>query len=36
MCLSRQKVPGVRDRRAANLSAKGAYELLAAEGGERP
>ena len=34
MCLSRQKVPGVRDTAAENLSAKGAYELLAAEGGE--
>jgi transketolase len=34
MCLSRQKVPGVRDSAAENLSAKGAYELLAAEGGE--
>ena len=34
MCLSRQKVPAVRDTAAENLSAKGAYELLAAEGGE--
>jgi len=34
MCLSRQKVPAVRDSAAENLSAKGAYELLAAEGGE--
>jgi len=34
MCLSRQKVPGVRDSAAENLSAKGAYELLAADGGE--
>jgi transketolase len=34
MCLSRQKVPGVRDTAAENLSARGAYELLAAEGGD--
>ena len=34
MCLSRQKVPGVRGDATENLSAKGAYELLAAEGGE--
>ncbi|CAN5289084.1 transketolase [soil metagenome] len=34
MCLSRQKVPGVRGDAAENLSAKGAYELLAAEGGD--
>ena len=34
MCLSRQKVPGVRADATENLSAKGAYELLAAEGGE--
>jgi transketolase len=34
MCLSRQKVPGVRGDAGENLSAKGAYELLAAEGGE--
>ena len=34
MCLSRQKVPGVRGDAAENLSAKGAYELLAADGGE--
>ena len=34
MCLSRQKVPAVRHGAAENLSAKGAYELLAAEGGE--
>jgi transketolase len=34
MCLSRQKVPGVRDTAAENLSTRGAYELLAAEGGE--
>lgn len=34
MCLSRQKVPGVRVDATENLSAKGAYELLAAEGGE--
>jgi transketolase len=34
MCLSRQKVPGVRGDASANQSAKGAYELLAAEGGE--
>jgi transketolase len=34
MCLSRQKVPGVRIDATENLSAKGAYELLAADGGE--
>jgi transketolase len=34
MCLSRQKVPAVRDSADQNLSAKGAYELLAAEGGD--
>ena len=34
MCLSRQKVPGVRGDADENRSAKGAYELLAAEGGE--
>jgi transketolase len=34
MCLSRQKVPGVRGDASENLSAKGAYELLAAEGGD--
>jgi transketolase len=34
MCLSRQKVPGVRGDASQNLSAKGAYELLAAEGGD--
>jgi transketolase len=34
MCLSRQKVPGLRGDAAENRSAKGAYELLAAEGGE--
>jgi transketolase len=34
MALSRQKTPGVRGSGAENLSAKGAYELLAAEGGE--
>jgi transketolase len=34
MTLSRQKTIGVRDSGEQNLSAKGAYELLAAEGGE--
>jgi len=34
MALSRQKTPGVRGSGSENLSAKGAYELLAAEGGE--
>jgi len=34
MALSRQKTPGVRTSGEQNLSAKGAYELLAAEGGE--
>ncbi|WP_425995430.1 transketolase [Caulobacter sp. DWR1-3-2b1] len=34
MTLSRQKTPGVRGSAGENLSAKGAYELLAAEGGE--
>ena len=32
MALSRQKVPAVRDSAAENLSAKGAYELVAAGG----
>jgi len=34
MTLSRQKTAGVRGSSGENLSAKGAYELLAAEGGE--
>jgi transketolase len=34
MALSRQKTPGVRASGDENLSAKGAYELLAAQGGE--
>jgi len=34
MALSRQKTPAVRTTGAENLSARGAYELLAAEGGE--
>jgi transketolase len=33
MALSRQKAPGVRGEVSENLSAKGAYELLPAEGG---
>ncbi|MDB5456330.1 MAG: transketolase, partial [Caulobacter sp.] len=33
MALSRQKVPAVRDTASANLSARGAYELAAADGG---
>ncbi len=32
MALSRQKVPAIRDSAAENLSAKGAYELVAASG----
>ncbi len=32
IALSRQKVPAVRDSATANLSAKGAYELVAASG----
>ncbi|MDO9247941.1 MAG: transketolase C-terminal domain-containing protein, partial [Phenylobacterium sp.] len=35
MALSRQKVPAVRDSAAENLSAKGAYELAAADGPAR-
>jgi transketolase len=34
MALSRQKVPACAAAGAENLSAKGAYQLLAAEGGE--
>jgi transketolase len=34
LALSRQAVPALRDSAGENLSARGAYELLAAEGGE--